>query len=76
MQNFVTKITEWMLEKEEELAKKCAIPMSELDKQLEKVRAEKVKVQEKYDESMALLNEVEEKLEKMKSTETLRCQNK
>jgi uncharacterized protein (DUF39 family) len=72
----VHKITEWLLEKEEEMAKSCAVPMKEIEYQLAKIAAEKEKIQKKYDEAMQELNLVEERLEKIKNIETLRCQEK
>lgn len=66
-------IIDWMLEKEEGMAKKCAIPMEELDAQIAKVQEEKVKIQEKYDDTMSELDDVLKRLEKMKNTEILRC---
>jgi uncharacterized protein (DUF39 family) len=72
----VHKITEWLLEKEEEMAKSCAVPMQEIEYQIAKVEAEKEKIQKKYDEAMQELNLVSERLEKIKNIETLRCQNK
>jgi galactokinase len=73
---FVHKITEWMLEKEEALAKSCAVPMEEIEYQIAKVQAQKEKIQKEYDEAMAELNSVAERLEKIKNIETLRCQEK
>jgi len=72
----VHKLTEWLLEKEEDLAKSCAVPMEEIEYQLAKVKAQKEKIQKEYEEAMAELNHVEERLEKIKNIETLRCQNK
>ena len=66
-------IIDWMLEKEEGMAKKCAIPMKELDAQIAKVQEEKVKIQEKYDDAINELDDVLKRLEKMKNTEILRC---
>ncbi|MDF1877912.1 hypothetical protein JHD47_08805 [Sulfurimonas sp. SAG-AH-194-L11] len=76
MHNFVKTITEWMLKKEEEMARECAIPMKEVNKQIDKVEEEKIKLTRKYNDSMALLNEVSEKLEKIKNIEILKCQKK
>ncbi len=72
----VKKITEWLLEKEEDLAKSCSIPMEEIEYQLAKVKTEKEKIQKQYDEAMEVLNDVEERLEKIENIETLRCQTK
>ena len=74
--SLVHKLTEWLLEKEEEMAKSCAVPMEEIEYQLAKVKAQKEKIQKEYEKAMAELNHVEERLEKIKNIETLRCQNK
>ncbi|HFB53779.1 MAG TPA: hypothetical protein ENJ67_03520 [Sulfurimonas autotrophica] len=74
--SFVQKITDWLLEKEEEAAKSCTVPMQEIEYQIAKAQAEKEKLQKRYDEAMAELNHVLERLEKIKNIETLRCQTK
>jgi len=76
MQNFIKTMTDWILDKEEAMAKSCAIPMEEIDTQLHQVLKQKAKLQESYEESMANLNDVESKLEKIKNIELLRCQKK
>lgn len=76
MQNFIKSMTDWILDKEEAMAKSCAVPMEEIDAQLHQVLKQKAKLQEKYNESMSNLNEVEAKLEKIKNIEHLRCQKK
>jgi len=76
MQNFFKTMTQWMLDKEEEMAKACAVPLTEIDQQIEKIETQKVKLQHRYDEGMATLNEFEARLQKIKNTEILRCQNK
>jgi 5-methylcytosine-specific restriction endonuclease McrBC GTP-binding regulatory subunit McrB len=73
---FVKKITDWILEKEEAMAKSCAVPMSEIESQLQRVREQKAKLQKDYEESMAVFDDIEAKLEKIKAVETLRCQKK
>ena len=76
MQNFLKTMTEWMLNKEEEMAKTCAVPLTEIDHQIEKIEKQKEALQQRYDEGMATLNEFETRLQKIKNTEILRCQNK
>ncbi len=76
MQGFMKKITEWMLQKEEEMAKSCSIPMQEIEYQINKVEAQKQKIQKEYDEAMATLEEVSNKLQKIKNIEVMRCSNK
>ena len=73
MQHFLKTITDWMLDKEEEMARSCAVPTKEIDYQLEKVAQQKVKVQQQYDDAMANLEAVEERLQKIKNVEILRC---
>ena len=74
--SLVKSIIDWMLEKESDMAKSCSVPMNEIEYQINKVKAEKQKVQQKYDETMQVLNDVSQKLEKIKNTELLRCKNK
>ncbi len=76
MQGFIKKITDWMLEKEEEMAKSCSIPMKEVEYQINKVEAQKQKIQKEYDEAMEALNEVAQKLQKIKNIEVMRCSDK
>ena len=76
MKDFVKKITEWVLDKEELMAKSCAIPLDEVDRQLKRIKDQKEKLQKDYDESMAVFNEITERLEKIKDIEVLRCQHK
>lgn len=67
--SLVKKITDWMLEKEEAMAKKGSIPMEELEHQIAKVEEEKQKIQAKFDEAMQELNHVSTKLEEFKKIE-------
>jgi tRNA A-37 threonylcarbamoyl transferase component Bud32 len=76
MNHFLKSIIDWMLEKEEAMAKECAIPMKEIESQIEKVQKEKVIVEKKYKDAMSELDEVLKRLEKIKSTEILRCELK
>ena len=74
--SLVKKITDWMLEKEMEMARNCSIPMQEVEYQIDKIAHEKQKIQDKYDEAMKELDDVAEKLEKIKNIEIFRCSNK
>ena len=74
MNHFLKSIIDWMMEKEEDMAKKCAIPMKEIEYQITKVQEQKAKVQKEYDDAMSELNDVLNRLEKIKNTEVLRCQ--
>ena len=76
MNHFLKSIIDWMLEKEEDMAKECAVPMKEIESQIAKVQEEKLKAQKKCDEAMNELDDVLKRLEKIKSTEILRCELK
>jgi len=75
MQNFIKTVTEWMLNKEEDMAKECAVPMEEIEYQIAKVESQKEKIQAKYDEALNDLDTILDKLHKIKNIEMLRCQN-
>ena len=76
MNHFLKSIIDWMMDKEEAMAKQCAVPMKEIEYQIKKVQDEKAKVQAQYDDAMQELNEVLERLEKIKNAEVLRCETK
>ena len=73
--SIVKSIIDWMLEKESDMAKSCSIPMKEIEHQINKIEAEKQAIQKKYDEAMRELNDISQKLEKIKNIEVLRCEN-
>ena len=72
--SLVKSIIDWMLEKESDMAKSCSIPIKEIEYQINKIEAEKQTIQKKYDEAMQGLNDISQKLEKIKNTEVLRCE--
>ena len=76
MNHFLKSIIDWMMDKEEAMAKQCAVPMKEIEYQIKKVQEEKAKVQAQYDDAMGELNDVLKRLEKIKNAEVLRCENK
>ena len=67
------KITDWMLEKEEEAAKQCAVPVGDIQKQLDMLEKKKQKFTRQYDATMKEFDHIEEKLQEMIRTEKLRC---
>ena len=69
----VQQITNWLLEKEEDLAKNCAVPKEEVEYQIAKVLDQKEKLTKKYQEEMKVLDEILERLRKIESIETLKC---
>ncbi len=73
MNSFIKSVIDWMMQKEEELAKECAIPLSEIEQQIQKVQEEKEKLQEQHEQRMAELDDILKRLEKIKNAEVLRC---
>jgi len=63
---FLEKIEEWTLQKEEELAKKCEFPVSQIDKQLEVLNKKKAELKAKCEEQIAEFDKFIERLEKIK----------
>jgi len=63
MLNFLKKMTDWILEKEEELAKNCKIRPEDVEKELSKVKEKKEAYQKEYEE--VIFNKMEERLNKI-----------
>ena len=73
MLEFMKKVTDWMLEKEEDAAKQCAIPLDEIQRQIEMVEKKRKKLTEQYQDAVKELDHVEEKLQNMMRDEKMRC---
>ena len=65
MFNFLKKMTDWVLEKEEELAKNCKIKPEDIEKELSKIKEKKEAYQKEYEEVISEFNKVEDKLNKI-----------
>ena len=76
LKDFIKKITDWALEKEEEAAKKCAIPMEEIEKQLKILNEKKEELQKKCEEQLKELDALIKRIENIKVQEELRCKMK
>jgi flagellar capping protein FliD len=76
LKEFIKKITLWALEKEEELAKECKIPIEEIDKQLKVLQEKKEELQKKCEEQLKELDDLIERINKIKAKEMLRCEKK
>ena len=76
LKEFLMKITDWVLQKEEEAAKNCAIPIEELDKQIQKLQEKKEELQKKCEEQIKTIDNLLERIEKIKNEEKLKCNNK
>jgi len=76
LKEFIKKMTDWALEKEEEAAKECAISMEQIEKQLKILTEKRDELKQKCDEQLKQLNELIEKVEKIKGIEELKCKAK
>ena len=76
LKEFIKKMTEWALEKEEEAAKECAIPIQTIEKQLNTLKEKRDELKQKCEEQLNELDELIKRLEKIKAQEELRCKTK
>jgi len=70
---FLKKITEWALEKEEEAAKECAIPLEEIEKQLNILKEKREELKKKCEEELNEIESLIQRVEKIKNIELLKC---
>ncbi len=73
LKEFIQKITDWALEKEDELAKKCEIPVEEIDRQLNMLHEKRDELKKKCDEQLKEIDSLIERVNQIKTSETLRC---
>ena len=72
-ENFLLKVSDWILKKEEEAAKNCAISEKEIEEQLKKLQEKKEELQQKCKKDMEVLDSLIQRVEKIKNIETLKC---
>ncbi|NPA03713.1 MAG: hypothetical protein GXO61_02520 [Epsilonproteobacteria bacterium] len=75
MLEFIRKLTQWVLEKEEEAAKNCKLPLEDIEKQIKIVKEKKAKLEEECNKNLEELNKILGRLESMKNIELIRCKN-
>jgi len=73
MVEFLKKATEWMLDREAELAKKCAIDLEDLEKQIARVQEKKEALERECRENREELEKILTRLKWIK-LEELKCQ--
>jgi len=73
MLEFIKKMTEWVLQKEEEAAKNCKLPIEDIDKQIEIVREKKAKLEEECKKNIEELDRILGRLQSIKNIELIRC---
>ncbi len=66
MLDFLKKMSEWALEKEEEVAKKCLLKPEDVDKQIKKTQEKKQELEQKCKENLEELEKLLKRLEKIK----------
>jgi septal ring factor EnvC (AmiA/AmiB activator) len=75
MVEFLKRATEWMIEKEAELAKKCAIDPEEIEKQIAKVEEKKAALERECRENREELEKILTRLKWIR-LEELKCREK
>ena len=73
MIDFVRKMTDWILDREEKLAEKCALSVEEIDAQIARVTAKKKELEERCQTDRAELERILTKLKWIRA-ETVKCQ--
>jgi hypothetical protein len=68
MVEFMKKMTDWMLQKEQEAASQCHIDSSEVQKQIEEVQRKKLQMQRKYEDQMKEFDHVLSRLTFIKAS--------
>jgi peptidoglycan hydrolase CwlO-like protein len=76
LKEFIKKMSEWVLEKEEEAAKECKIKVEDIDKQIEIITQKRDELKKRCEEQINELEDFIKRLEKIKNIEVLKCQNK
>lgn len=75
MVEFLKKMMEWALEKEEELAKECKINPKEIDAQLYKITQKKSELEKRCQYEIAQIDKLIERLDNIKK-ESSSCESK
>ncbi len=75
MVEFLKKMTEWVLDKEEQAAQNCRIDLKDLQKQIDLILDKKQKLQKECEANLKELDHILDRLEKIKAKE-LSCQQK
>ena len=69
MVEFLKKMTEWVLDKEEQAAQNCRIDLHDLQKQINLILEKRKKLQQECEENLKELDHILERLEKIKEKE-------
>jgi soluble cytochrome b562 len=66
MLDFLKKMSEWALKKEEEVAQKCLLKPEDIQKQIEKTQEKKEELEKRCKENLEELESLLQRLEKIK----------
>ncbi len=69
MVEFLKKVTEWVLDKEEQAAQNCKIDLEDLEKQISVVKEKREKLKKECEENLKELDHILERLDKIKEKE-------
>ncbi len=72
MVEFIKKMMDWALKKEQEAAKKCYVPVETVDKQIAEVEAKKKELEERCQSQIEELGHILDKLHWIKA-ESMKC---
>ncbi len=69
MMEFLKKATEWVLDKEEEAAKRCKIDLEDLQKQIDLIKSKRDALKKECEENLGELEHILRRLEVIKAKE-------
>lgn len=75
MVEFLKKAMDWVLEKEAEAARKCAVNPADVEKQIEILEAKRVKLRKKFEEEDAEFGHILSRLSFIKANAS-KCETK
>ena len=75
LKEFIKKVSDWILQKEEEAAKECKINVEDIEKQIKAIEEKKDELKQRCEEQLKELDEFIARLEKIKEA-SLKCENK
>jgi len=75
MTALIKKVMDWALQKEEEIAKDCHLSTKDVDEQIAKITQKREELEQKYQEELAKINELLERLHKIREY-SLKCEKK
>ena len=75
MLNFMKKTMDWVIDKERDAAKNCYIHTDDIDKQIEAIQRKRDTYKKEYEDNMAEMEHILDRLNKIKINTTM-CDTK